>query len=106
MGFLRKLKAKYHHKVERKYLSMTKRRQFNLTIDEKIIETVKLLAIALEVPRYVIAEHLLQVGAYHVIKVIKDSENRDKLQEHLVKAHLLGKELDQLREWDGIIDEF
>jgi len=91
MGFLRKLRAKYHHKVERKYLGLPKRRQFNLTIAEGIIEAVKLLAIALEVPRYVIAEHLLQVGAYHVSKTIKDGENRQKLQEHLVKAHLLGK---------------
>ena len=59
----------------------------------EIIEAVKLLAIALEVPRYVITEHLLQVGAYHVLKAIKDREHRQKLQEHLVKAHLLGKEL-------------
>ena len=56
MGFLRRLKAKYHHKAERKYLRLTKRRQFNLTIAEEIIEAVKLLAIALEVPRCVIAE--------------------------------------------------
>ena len=79
MGFLGKLKAKYHHKVEKKYLRLTKRRQFNLNIDERIIETVKLLAIALEVPRYVIAEHLLQVGAYFLSKAIKDTENRQKL---------------------------
>ena len=102
MGFLGKLKAKYHHKVEKKYLRLTKRRQFNLTIDEEIIKAVKLLAIALEVPRYVITEHLLQVGAYCVLKAIKDNENRQKLQEHLVRAHLLGNESNQLRE-KGII---
>ena len=41
MGLLRILKAKYHHKVEKKYLRLTKRRQFNLTIDKEIIEAVK-----------------------------------------------------------------
>jgi hypothetical protein len=41
----------------------------------------------------VITEHLLEVGAYFVSKAIKDTENRRKLQEHLVKGHLLGKEL-------------
>ena len=71
---------------------MTKRRQFNLNIDEKIIDTVKLLAIVLEVPRYVITEHLLQVGAYFVLKAVKNDDYRQKLQEHLVKAHLLGNE--------------
>ena len=54
MGFLSNLKTKYHHKVERKYIILKNRRQFNLTIDEEIIEAVKLLATALEVPRYVI----------------------------------------------------
>ena len=78
MGLLRILKAKYHHKVEKKYLRLTKRRQFNMNIAEEIIEAVRLMASALEVPRYVIAEHLLQVGAYNVLNAIKDMENRQK----------------------------
>jgi len=51
------------------------------------------MATILEVPRYVIAEHLLQLGSYHLIGVIKDREKREKLVEHLVKVHLLGDEL-------------
>jgi hypothetical protein len=98
MGFLSKLKVRYHHKVERNYLKLRRRRQFNLTIDQEIIEAVKLLAIALEVPRYVITEHLLQVGAYCVLRSIRNNDNRQKLQEHLVKAHLLGSESNQVRE--------
>jgi hypothetical protein len=58
---------------------------------------MKVITVALEVPRYVIAEHLLQVGAQHVLKTIKDSENRQQLQEHLVGAHLLGNESNRLR---------
>ena len=56
MGFLAGIKAKYHHRVEKKYLGLPKERQFNLTIDEEIIQAVKSLAIALEVPGYVITE--------------------------------------------------
>ena len=84
IGFLSKLKTKYHQKVERKYIISKNRRQFNLSIDEEIIEAVKLLATALEVPKYVITEHLLQVDTYQVLEIIKDSDNRQKLQKHLV----------------------
>ena len=51
------------------------------------------MAAILEVPMYVIAEHLLQVGSYHVWKGVKDPKNREKLVEHLVKVHLLADEL-------------
>ena len=56
MGFLAGIKAKYHHRVEKQYLGLPKERQFNLTIDEAIIQALKSLAIALEVSRYVITE--------------------------------------------------
>lgn len=92
MGLLRKLKAPYLHKTEKKYTNRVKRRQFNITVTKEIIEAVRLMAPALEVPTYVVTEHLLQVGAHSVLKAIKDSENRQKLQEHLVKAHLLCSE--------------
>jgi uncharacterized membrane-anchored protein YjiN (DUF445 family) len=93
MSFLRRLKAPYSPKIERKYTNRVKRRQFNVTITKEIIEAVRLMASALEVPTYVVTEHLLQVGAYAVLKAIKDNENRQKLQEHLVKRHLIGNEL-------------
>lgn len=90
---LHRLKAKYLHPIQRKYVKVIKRKQFNLTIAEEVTFGVKLLAAILEVPHYVIAEHLLQLGSYHVIKAIEDPEKRGKLIEHLVKVHLLGDEL-------------
>ena len=87
------LKAKYRHRIEKKYLKSISRKQFNLTIDEEVIRGVKLLAVILEVPRYVITEHLLQVGSYYILKAIKDEDDKERLQEHLVKTHLLGQEL-------------
>ena len=93
MQLLHRLKAKYRHKIERKYAKVIKRRQFNLTIAEEVIIGVKAMAAILEVPRYVITEHLLQIGTYHTLKAAKDTQKREKLVEHLVKVHLLGNEL-------------
>jgi len=93
MGLLSRLKAKYRHTIEKKYVKSITRRQFNLTISEDIIFGVKFLAAILHVPRYVITEHLLQVGSYHILSAIKDEDERRKLEEHLVKVHLLGNEL-------------
>jgi len=93
MNLLHRLKAKYRHRIEKKYAKTIKRRQLNFNCDEDIIIGIKFLAAILEVPYYVIGEHLLQVGSYHVLTVIKEPEKRHKLQEHLVKVHLLGDEL-------------
>ena len=93
MDFLHRLKAKYRHKTEKKYAKVIKRRQLNFTCDEDIIIGIRILAAALEVPLYVIAEHSLQVGAYQVLRAAKNPEKRHKLEEHLVKSHLLGDEL-------------
>ena len=93
MQLLHRLKAKYHHRIEKKYAKVIRRRQLNFNCGEGIIIGIKLLAAILEVPRYVIAEHLLQLGSYHVLTVINDKGKRQKLQEHLVKVHLLGDEL-------------
>lgn len=54
---------------------------------------MKFLAAILEVPRYVITEHLLQVGSYHILQALEDPEKRQELEKHLVEAHLLGSEL-------------
>jgi hypothetical protein len=43
-------------------------------IDEKIIETVKLLAAILEILRYMITEHLRKIGAIALIKVAKNAD--------------------------------
>lgn len=93
MQLLERLKAKYRHKVEKKYTKIIKRKQLNFSCSEDIIDGIRLLALILEVPRYVLAEHLLQLGSYYLIEVIKDPGKREKLVEHLVKVHLLGDEL-------------
>jgi len=93
MGIIDRLKAKYQYIVERKYIKTIRRKQFNLTMAEEIILGVKLIAVVLKVPMYVACEHILQVGSYHLLEALNDPEQRQKLQEHLIKVHLLGNEL-------------
>jgi len=64
-----------------------------MTIDAELISVVRLLAQVLEVPRYVLTEHALQLGCYQIHAASKDPERRQQLQEHLVEVHLLGTEL-------------
>jgi len=87
------LEAKYRRSIEKRHERAIKRRQFNMTVDDRIVLGVKALAAILEVPRYVMTEHLLQVGTYHVLTAIRDEDKRRKLEEHLVKVHLLGTAL-------------
>ena len=64
-----------------------------MTIDAQLVLAVKFLAMILKVPRYVITEHLLQVGSYHIVQALEDPEKRRELEKHLVEVHLLGSEL-------------
>jgi hypothetical protein len=93
MSILRRFLTKYSQFFGRRQAKTIRRRQFNMTIDAGLILGVKLLATILEVPRYVITEHLLQVGTYYVYQALQDEQKRQQLQEHLVKVHLLGSEL-------------
>ena len=64
-----------------------------MTIDAGLVLGVKLLAVILKVPRYVITEHLLQVGSYYISQALEDPEKREELEKHLIDVHLLGSEL-------------
>jgi len=92
MGILRRLITKYRQLLDRRHVKAIKRRQFNVTIDAGLVDGVKLLTMILKVPRYVITEHLLQVGTYHIYQALQDPERRQELEKHLVEAHLLGRE--------------
>lgn len=93
MQVIHRLKAKYRHRNEKKYVKAIKRQQLNFNCSEDIIEGIRVIAAILEVPRYILFEHLLQLGSYHMVKAINDPKNREKLISHLVEVHLLGDEL-------------
>ena len=93
MGILRRFLTKYRQLLDRRHVKTIRRRQFNMTIDAELVLGVKLLAAILKVPRYVITEHLLQVGSYHIVQALQDPEKREELEKHLIGVHLLGSEL-------------
>jgi hypothetical protein len=93
MELLNRLKGRYFHTITGKYVKTIKRKQLNFKCSEDIIAATKLIAATYEVPYCFVAEHLLQVGSYHVLQALNDPEKRGKLQQHLVKVHLLGREL-------------
>jgi len=64
-----------------------------MTVDAQLVLAVKFLTAILKVPRYVITEHLLQVGSYHILQALEDLEKREELEKHLIDVHLLGNEL-------------
>jgi len=93
MGILRRFRTKYRQLLDRRHVKGIRRRQFNMTIDAELVLGVKFLAAILKVPRYVITEHLLQVGSYHIVQALEDPEKRKELERHLIEVHLLGSEL-------------
>lgn len=93
MNLLRGFITKYRQLLDRRHVKAIRRRQFNMTIDAELVQGVKFLAIILKVPRYVITEHLIQVGSYHIAQALKDPGEREELEKHLIDVHLLGSEL-------------
>ena len=93
MGILRRFITKYRQLLDRRQAKAIRRKQFNMTIDVGLVMGVKFLAAILKVPRYVITEHLLQVGFYHIYEALQDPEKREELEKHLIEVHLLGNEL-------------
>jgi hypothetical protein len=93
MNLLRRFITKYRQLLDRRHVKAIKRRQFNMTIDAELVLGVKFLAIILKVPRYVITEHLLQVGSYRIVQALENPEKRQELEKHLIEVHLLSSEL-------------
>jgi hypothetical protein len=93
MDLLSGFTTKYRQLLDRKHAKAIKRKQFNMTIDVELARRVKFLAAILKVPCYVITEHMLQVGSYHIVQALEDPEKRQELGKHLVEVHLLGNEL-------------
>ena len=98
MELLRGFKTKYNRLLDRNHAKTIRRKQFNMTIDARLVLSVKLLAEILKVPVYVITEHLLQVGFYHIMQALQDPEKRHELEKHLIEVHLLGSKLRNVRD--------
>ena len=65
------------------------KKQFNMTIDKKLITSVHALAKAFRVPRFALTEHALDIGLHHLLRVIEDDKKRAAVEQHLITRHLL-----------------
>ena len=80
-----------------------KRKVFGFPCDQGVALGVRILAAHLEVPIYVVAEHLLQIGASLALPALEDEELRTELQEHLVNEHLLVPSFDDRNQYDQAV---
>ena len=67
--------------------------------------TLDALSQMLGVPKYVLAEHAMQIGILHIYGRMQDEELKGKLQNHLLYEHHLADELpSEELETDAIVD--
>lgn len=64
--------------------------QFNTVVNDGITKVLKMYASTLGLPLCVIAEHLLEIGIYHMMRISQDQELKNILTRHLIDVHLLG----------------
>ena len=98
MNILDALKKKHEKQMRQKLQTIGKRKQLNMTISPKIIQKVKKLAAEFAVPRYAIAEHLLETGHFYVSSILKNRKKREILREHLIDMHMLDSGYDDPEE--------
>lgn len=95
MNILGALKNKFDSVKGEKVEGIGKRRQFNVTIADDLVNEVRYLAAEFAVPRFTIAEHGLAIGCHYLTKAMKDQGKRETLRQHLIDSHLLGSGTDE-----------
>ena len=90
MNIITAIKARLLRSVDEGEIVIKKRKQFNVTIEEGIIDLVHYLASRYGVPLGPTAAHMLQVGAYYMGNALEVSQKKELLSKHIVEAHLLG----------------
>ena len=79
----------YKRKIARWFSEEPPRRQLNFECDLRIINLIRNLAAHLEVPRYCLLEHCLELALGELSQTVADPALRDSLARHLVSDHLL-----------------
>ncbi len=85
---------RYKRKLESHFKKQVDRGQFNIMLDSQLAALVKATARRLEVPTYVLSEHLLQLGVVEVMALMQDEALTERLGRHLLDQHLLVAALD------------
>ena len=102
MDLLRKLGIRVHsgRRLEKKHRRRIERSQFNFACAPSLIVATRVLAEQLEVPVYLLMEHLIQTGAKALAPCLHDPSRKEDLQRHLLRDHLRVTQLDPRKEPD------
>ena len=96
---VRKVCRKYAKKFKNRFVPKAiSRRQLNVSCDERLILALRVVAKRLESPLYCVAEHALQLGLSEMLYLSGDEAYKQALERHLLRHHLLVKDLDPLDE--------
>lgn len=90
MNIIKAIKARLLSSVDEDEALIKKKRQFNVKIEEEVIEQVRYLACSYGAPLAPTAAHMLQVGAYYLANALEDTQKKDILSKHIIERHLIG----------------
>ena len=74
------------------------KKQYNVNISPRIIQKISKLSAEYSVPRYAIAEHLLETGCFYAFKILESRKKREMLREHIIDIHMLDSDYDDSEE--------
>ena len=94
MNLVSALKQKLAKETRKQHMALRQRKQFNMTVDERLIDETKELAAQFTVPRYCLVEHLMEVGCYYLNRAMENENNTKMLRHHLINVHLLDNGVD------------
>jgi hypothetical protein len=94
MNILGALKRKYDNLNEQDLEELRRRKQLNITIDDRLVDELKRLAAEFATPQYVISEHALEVGYFYLNGILRNKKKREVVHNHLINTHLLDSGLD------------
>ena len=65
------------------------RKQLNVMVSPRNFDEIKHLSAEYFVDKFIITEHMLDVGYYYLAKAAENPEKREEIRSHLVKDHAL-----------------
>src|SRR5665811_298394 len=67
------------------------RKQLNVVVDSRLHGYLKRLAVKFSLPRDIIAEHILELGVFHMERILDNDDLVMKIRQHLIDDHQLSK---------------
>ena len=85
------LKKKPRKKSRTKDIRPGARKQLNMRVNPRLIEYIRLIAVELSQSRDTVGAHCLEVGIYYLKRSLKNEKLANKIRQHLIEVHQLGR---------------